>query len=289
MKMKKMPLFAALFLLIGLLAAPLTAFAAGDSAGILDRVTRDASAGVRVFDYADILPGDEEQAVANRIAGSIQHTGMDAAVLTVNGTGTGDIREFADYIYSNSGLGKGEDRSGTLFVIDMEQRDFYLYTYGTAIKYYTDRALEYIEDEKMLPYLKSGSYAAAFTAYADGLDLIFDEGLEGTKKKKSLSILEILGSIAAACGIASAPVNSVKRKYSMQAEKRLAEGFNLAYRAGAVLALAKPAADRIMVDRFEQVMPIPQPKPQSSGHGGGHSTTHSSMGGGVHGGRGGKF
>ena len=75
----------------------------------------------------------------------------------------------------------------------------------------------------------------------------------------------------------------------MQAEKRLAEGFNLAYRAGAVLALAKPAADRIMVDRFEQVMPIPQPKPQSSGHGGGHSTTHSSMGGGVHGGRGGKF
>ena len=288
MTMKKLSLTAVLMILLCLLLTPLSAFAAGDSAAILSDVSAKATSGSRVFDLADVLTQDEEAELESRLSRTVQKTGMDAAVLTVNGTGYSDIKGFSDYIYSYSGLGAGEKRSGTLFVMDMEQRDFYLFTYGTAIDYYTDRALAYIEDDLMLTHLKSGNYAAAFGAYADGLDQIYDEGLQGNKKK-GFKLWKLLASILAGCGIGTMPVSSVKRKYAMQAEKRLAEGFNLAYRAGALLTLARPQTDRKMVDRFEQVVPIQTaPKPQA-GHGGGVSTTHTSIGGGVHGGRGGKF
>lgn len=77
--------------------------------------------------------------------------------------------EYADDFYDEYGYGFGEEKDGILFLISMEERDWYMSTSGFGITAFTDAGLEYLSD-MIVSDLSEGDYAWAFTTFAEMCD-----------------------------------------------------------------------------------------------------------------------
>lgn len=77
--------------------------------------------------------------------------------------------EYADDYYDYNGYGFGPEKDGILFLISMEERDWYISTTGFGITAVTDAGREYMS-EQFLEDLSEGEYAAAFTTFAELCD-----------------------------------------------------------------------------------------------------------------------
>ena len=104
--------------------------------------------------------------------------GVNVYLLTVSDIGGQNVREFAKDWYRNYDLGYGEGKSGILFLIALDSRDYVTITYG-GVTAFTDYRIAQIED-KIVPMLSDGSYYKASDTYiemcADTLDFYADKG-----------------------------------------------------------------------------------------------------------------
>ena len=281
---------------------------AEDALGVISELHEE---GARVFDTAGILTASEADKLNSLYVKTAEHTGFDIALFTTNGySGASDADDYADMIYYGADLGTGDDRTGTILVINMDEREAYIYTHGEAVRYITDSQQNYIYDELeggLYNKLADGDYASACAIYAEGVADAYDGGIYGNQSnydtetgsydnyvKKHLSPGEIIAAavISAVCGIM--PVAGIRRKYAMKSEKRMAEGFNLAYRADAAYVYAKAPSDARLISRNVSRVPIvvvrdDGPHRGGGGHGGGISSVSSGRGGSMHGGSGRRF
>lgn len=89
------------------------------------------------------------------------------------------MREFAKDWYRSNDLGYGEGKSGILFLIALDSRDYVTITYGGGVTAFTDYRIAQIED-KIVPMLSDGSYYKASDTYiemcADTLDFYAEKG-----------------------------------------------------------------------------------------------------------------
>ena len=275
--------------------------------------------GVQLFDTANLLSAEEKDKLEVILTEVSKATGMDVGIVTTEGlSGCSDVLDFADRVFYQGDFGTGSEKDGTILVIsEGADRDVTMYTHGIAIRYLTDRGMDYIYDDLnggLFPALSNGQYGQACAIFAQGVLNLYNEGIQQDQgnlntetgeidyaypqEKKHVSIFEVLiaGIVSAVSAIL--PVNGVKRKYAMEAEKHLAQGFNQAYKASAVYNIMGAAAgtDAQLLDRFTKTIPIPPPQSTNGGrtggvggHGGGISSVSSGMGGSVHGGSSRKF
>ncbi|MBQ9421415.1 MAG: TPM domain-containing protein [Lachnospiraceae bacterium] len=284
---------------------------------VTDELGELHAAGVHLFDAGALMNTQEKDQLEVILAEVSKATGFDVNVVTSNGLGgCSDAEELADLLYYKGGLGTGSEKDGTLLLISIaRENDVYIYTHGMAIRYVTDRGMDYIYDDLeggMISALQQGQYAKAAAIYAQGVLTLYNEGIQQDQHnvdpqgntdyyypqeepKKSISIFEVLiaGIVSAVSGIL--PVNGVKKKYAMEAEKRLAQGFNQAYKATAAYVITQGDKGQLLT-RYTKTIPIPRPQSTGggrpggiSGHGGGSSHVSSGMGGSMHGGSGRKF
>jgi uncharacterized membrane protein YgcG len=275
------------------------------------------SRGVHLFDAGSLMGSGEKDQLEVILAEVSKATGFDVNIVTSNGLGgCTDAEDLCDLLYYEGGLGTGSEKDGTLLLISIgSDNDVHIYTHGMAIRYVTDRGMDYIYDDLeggMISALQQGQYAKAGAIYAQGVLTLYNEGIQQNQhnvdpngninyyypqgeEKKSVSIFEALiaAIVSAISGIL--PVNGVKKKYAMEAEKRLSMGFNQAYKATAAYAITH-GAESELIDRFTKTIPIPRPQPTNGGrtggvggHGGGSSHVSSGRGGSMHGGSGRKF
>ena len=105
--------------------------------------------------------------------------GVNVYLLTVSDIGGQNVREFAKDWYRNYDLGYGEGKSGILFLIALDSRDYVTITYGGGVTAFTDYRIAQIED-KIVPMLSDGSYYKASDTYiemcADTLDFYAEKG-----------------------------------------------------------------------------------------------------------------
>ena len=64
--------------------------------------------------------------------------GVNVYLLTVSDIGGQNVREFAKDWYRNYDLGYGEGKSGILFLIALDSRDYVTITYGGGVTAFTD-------------------------------------------------------------------------------------------------------------------------------------------------------
>lgn len=99
--------------------------------------------------------------------------GVNVYLLTVSDIGGQNVREFAKDWYRDYDLGYGEGKSGILFLIALDSRDYVTITYGGGVTAFTDYRIAQIED-KIVPMLSDGTYYKASDTYiemcADTLD-----------------------------------------------------------------------------------------------------------------------
>ena len=269
--------------------------------------------GVHVFDTAELLTDEEKTSLEDKLSSVETETGFTAAVFTSYGSsGAADEDDFADMIFYYGELGKGEDKDGTILVIDMEAREVYIYTHGLATRYITDSMINYIYDDLdggLYNSLGDADYAEACNIFAAGVLEAYRGGISSdqqnyntqtgeydpyvARRKYGLTLFEVIASLLISGIIGIIPVNSVKKKYAMKKEKALAERFNLSYRADAVYAFSTAASAAKLLYKHVSSMPIPRPQPTGGGgggsHGGGISSGSIGRGGSFHGGGGRKF
>ena len=105
--------------------------------------------------------------------------GVNVYLLTVADIGGQNVREFAKDWYRSNDLGYGEGKSGILFLIALDSRDYVTITYGGGVTAFTDYRIAQIED-KIVPMLSDGSYYKASDTYiemcADTLDFYAEKG-----------------------------------------------------------------------------------------------------------------
>lgn len=129
----KIPLyFAWIFAALVVFAHPFSSKAQEDSAWI--------------FDNADLFNDEEEQKLAVSIGKAEMEMGMDMVIVTADDAGGKDSQEFADDFYDEGGFGTGDDYSGVLFLIDMDNRELTISTSGKMIDILTDERIDTILD-----------------------------------------------------------------------------------------------------------------------------------------------
>ena len=105
--------------------------------------------------------------------------GVNVYLLTVSHIGGQNVREFAKDWYRDYDLGYGEGKSGILFLIALDSRDYVTITYGGGVTAFTDYRIEQIEDA-VVPYLSDDDWAEAASEYlsmcADTLDFYAEHG-----------------------------------------------------------------------------------------------------------------
>ena len=72
--------------------------------------------------------------------------GVNVYLLTVADIGGQNVREFAKDWYRSNDLGYGEGKSGILFLIALDSRDYVTITYGGGVTAFTDYRIAQIED-----------------------------------------------------------------------------------------------------------------------------------------------
>ena len=106
--------------------------------------------------------------------------GVNVYLLTVSDIGGQNVREFAKDWYRDYDLGYGEGKSGILFLIALDSRDYVTITYGGGVTAFTDYRIAQIED-KIVPMLSDGTYYKASETYiemcADTLDFYAEKGV----------------------------------------------------------------------------------------------------------------
>ena len=245
---------------------------------------------VLVNDFAGLLTYDEASGLEQQALALREDFGIDTVILTLDSLNGYSAQTTADDYYDQNGYGD----DGVLFLLAMEEREWYISTAGNCIYALTDYGL-YEMEEAILPYLQSGDYHGAFEmfllelshymkAYTQGdiidgyvpqeeqyhghTDVVYEE--KGVNWFLSIAV----GLIAAAItvGIMRSTMNTKRLQHS--AGDYLKDGsFHMRQHQDIFL--------------YSQVSKTRKPDPPSNSGGG--SGVHRSSSGRSHGGRGGKF
>lgn len=128
----------------------------------------------RMVDDADLLSDAEEAALTERLDTISETYQIDVVVVTVPSTDGAEMRAYARNYYDNNGY----KPDGTLLLISMEERDWWISGYGKAEAMFPTDTCESI-GSLMIDDLSMGDYAAAFYTFADECEYIIDGELNG--------------------------------------------------------------------------------------------------------------
>lgn len=241
----------------------------------------------RLVDEADLLSDSEEKELLYQLNEISERQQLDIVVVTVNSLGELSPAEYADNFYDNHDYGFGEEKDGILFLISMEERDWYISTTGYGITALTDAGRDYMS-ENFLPNLSAGNYAAAFTTFAN----LCDDFITQAKMGKPYDVsnfprepFKFARNFAIAFGIGfiiSLIATSIMK--SKLKTIRPQSAADIYVKQGGVHLTRKN--DLFLYRHVDRKKKPENPPP--SNHSGG-SRTHTSSSGRTHGGGGGKF
>lgn len=252
-----------------------------------------------VVDNANILSYDA-QAKLDSVAAQLSQTySIDIFIVTTSTLNGIPAWEYAEGLYdSSSAYWDGscwDSDNAILFLLAMEEREWYISTAGEAIYAFTDYGLESLESE-VIPYLSEGSYFEGFSIYLEEIPLFLDAYKQGspidgyasdydphnadnTVYYQAESGISILLSIA--IGLISAAVTILVMRGMMNTK-------NPQYAARDYM---QPGSYQLTrhTDLFLYSNVTKVRRQENTSRNGGGSTVHRSSGGRSHGGRGGKF
>ncbi|HCP71159.1 MAG TPA: methanol dehydrogenase [Clostridiales bacterium] len=127
-----------------------------------------------VIDNADLMSSSEEAALEEKVLSLREEYAVDVVILTVDSLDGQRPQDYADDYYDHNGYAD----DGLLFLLSMEERDWYISTKGSAIYALTDYGIQQV-GETALPYLKNGDYYGAFDTFLDALPTYFSAYSDG--------------------------------------------------------------------------------------------------------------
>lgn len=236
-----------------------------------------------LMDGAELLSPEEQDSIQKFCLDLRETTGLDVAICTVNSLEGKTAQTFADDWYDDHNYGQ----DGVLFLIAMEEREWYISTAGNAIAALSDDDLEQIEYE-VIPYLSDGAYYQAFYQFLSVLPGFLEEGqpvdvyYDAQGKLHAVYETEEPGVnlfLSLIIGIVAAAISLLVMRSTMNTRRPQRSAGNYEIRDSYRLTQHQ---DLFLYSNVSKVR-----RQQSSSSGG--SSVHRSSSGASHGGRGGKF
>lgn len=251
-----------------------------------------------IVDNAQILRLSEEEALLSLSQTLQQEYETDVVILTIESLNGISAQTYADDFFDANGYGYGDSEDGILFLLAMQEREWYISTCGNTIYAVTDYGIQLL-GESAIPYFSEGNYYSGFYAYLEKLAVLLDAYAQGIpldgyaddsgdhyhgERKETVYysgngepnyVLSIIIGIAAATVV----IVLMRRPMNTRKAQRTATDY------------LKPGSyhlhthqDLFLYSNVNKVR-----KQQNTGSGGGGSSVHRSSGGRCHGGGGGRF
>ncbi|NDO45410.1 TPM domain-containing protein [Clostridium sp. MD294] len=241
----------------------------------------------RLVDDAELLSDAEKTQLLYKLDEISERQQTDIVVVTVPSLRGVSSVKYADDFYDYYDYGFGDEKDGILFIISMEERDWYISTTGYAITAVTDAGMKYMS-EQFLNDLSEGNYAEAFTIFAD----LCDDFITQAKAGKPYDVDNMpkepfwfIGNFLICFGIGfiiSLIVTGIMKSKLKTIRPQSAADI---YVKNGSMNITKNS-DLFLYSHIDRRK---KPENNSSGSHSGGSNTHTSSSGRTHGGSGGKF
>lgn len=249
----------------------------------------------RFVDEAGLLTDSEGKELLGQLDEISERQQVDVVVVTVDSLDGMSAMEYADNFYEANDYGFGEERDGILFLISMEERDWWMSTSGFGITAFTDAGLEYIS-EMIISDLSEGDYAWAFTTFADLCDDYITQAKTGEPYDvdhlpKDPLVLLVFLVMALAVGFVISLIATGIMRLKLRSVYSKTEADSYVKKGSLKLTVENDLYLYKHVDRREKPKEENTSSTGSTGstRSSGGSTTHKSSSGKKHGGAGGKF
>jgi len=136
----------------------------------------------RIYDFADLLDEFEEISLFAQLKNYIQETHIDMIIVTTDNNTAGTAMEYADDFVDKNEFGLGNKNSSILFLIDMDTRELYISTAGSAIEYYDDDRIDRILDD-CYDEISNQKYFECCRAFISGSLQYYKEGIPESNKE----------------------------------------------------------------------------------------------------------
>lgn len=242
---------------------------------------------IKVYDYANLLEDSEEKTLstmANEISERLQ---LDTVIVTIRDSEGKSSMEYADDFFDYNGFGYGNDYTGILLLVNMQEREVWISTTGKAIRYFNDNDIDKTIDV-IYGDLKNGEYFNSAYKFLKTVDSHVNEYINWEKVKDlPLHLRYSRIQILAVCLIIGLTVSAIVLGVMLGLHRL---SFSPAPNASVYLTDKEVSLFR-SEDRFMSTHTSRRSRNSSSSGGGsrGGGSTHTSSSGRSHGGGGRKF
>lgn len=251
---------------------------------------------VYVYDQADLLTTEEEEELQSYAEVMKDVWEMNFLIITTDNAEGKTSMEYADDFY-DARFPEDSQEDGMAYLIDMDHREIYLSTSGTAIRYLTDDRIEQVLDAAF-ERVAEGDYYGTFEAFFDESESWLYEGIpkdqynydtetgeiDYYQEPMKITFGEFLFALVVALIPALITIAIIKAAYQLKFE-------DFHYNANTDSEVNLSLKEDRLVNSFVTNRRIPKNTGSSGGSSGGgsRSSTHHSSGGRSHGGGGRKF
>lgn len=145
-----------------------------------------------VWDEAELLNETEVAQLNSKLEGISKKYKAEIRVVTLSSMDGGDIDEFLEYLYDESGFGYGENHDGVLLVVCMDPQEYRILSNGFAGEAITSGDIDAIGGA-FKSDLRGGNYADAFDTFADKCEYYLDGHINGFPFNTGKNLLICLG------------------------------------------------------------------------------------------------
>lgn len=162
----------------------------------------------RLIDDADILSDSEEEEILEKLDDLSDAYDADFIIITMETLDGYDIDYYAEYVYEELEYGQGDDNSGLMLFMAMEEREYWIYPHGECCDTFSESTCDNIGN-RIEQYLSEDEFAEAFEAFADACRSQYE-----FPAGKNLIICLVIGLVVAliATGIMRGKLKTVRKQ-----------------------------------------------------------------------------
>lgn len=122
-----------------------------------------------VKDYLNYLSETEVQKLQSKINEISNKSNLDTVIVITDNTDSKSSMQYADDFYDNNNYGFDSEKSGILMLINMNAREVWISTKGSAITIFTDSTISTMVDD-ITRYLSDKDYNGASSKFLEKVD-----------------------------------------------------------------------------------------------------------------------
>ncbi|WP_449540156.1 TPM domain-containing protein [Ferdinandcohnia sp. Marseille-Q9671] len=129
-----------------------------------------------IFDQADLFTEQEKIELQEQATSLSEQFQMDIRIVTTFDSEGKSARQYASDFYDSHGFGYAGTQDGVLYLIDMDNREVYIFTRDRIVDYFPDVTVEEILDH-VYPFLTEEAFGESAKAFLSYLETTMNAGI----------------------------------------------------------------------------------------------------------------